>query len=185
MKNDFLTAGLAAIFVLSALTLAGHGVTLGGQAFTVQQVEAFAYVCLPEKGSFDRIQETISRLVQEMQGQNVIPEGPLMGVYFNAPDQVKPEDLQWEMGFPVTAQALIQPPLQKKEWNFSQVVAGLHEGPYDKTGETIRKMLEWMEANGYAPAGPFVERYMDMNPEELKPEALKTEIWIPCQKKTG
>jgi effector-binding domain-containing protein len=185
MRKNPLAFGSAIFCVLSVLISADDRGAFGSDSITVQQVEAFAYVCLQQKGPFDKIQEAIGSLLQEMQAQNVVPAGPLMGVYFNSPDQVKPEDLQWEIGFPVTSQALIQPPLQKKEWNFTQVVVSMHQGPYEKTGETIQKMMEWMEANGYAPAGPFLERYMDMNPEELKPEDLKTEVWIPCQKKTG
>ena len=185
MKKRLLAIGLASVCVLSILVSAERRAAFGGDAITVQQVEAFAYVYLQQKGPFDKIQEAIGSLIQEMKAQNVVPGGALIGIYFNSPDQVKPEDLQWEIGFPVTSQALIQPPLQKKEWNFIQVVVSLHQGPYEKTGETIQKMMEWMEANGYAPAGPFLERYLDMNPEELKPEELKTEVWIPCQKKSG
>jgi predicted transcriptional regulator YdeE len=47
------------------------------------------------------------------------------------------------------------------------------------------KILDWMDANGYVQAGPIMERYLDMNPSELKPEDLKTEIWIPVEKKGG
>jgi effector-binding domain-containing protein len=184
MRKNSLAFGSAIFCVLSVLISADDRSAFGSDSITVQQVEAFAYVCLPQKGPFDKMQEAIGSLLQEMRAQNVIPGGPMIGVYINSPAQVKPEDLQWEIGFPVTSQALIQPPLEKKEWNFTQVVASLHQGPYEKTGETIQKMLEWMEANGYAPAGPFLERYMDMNPEELKPEELKTEVWIPCQKKS-
>ena len=185
MKKNLLAIGLVTACVLSVPSAAGHRWASGTDSINVQQVEAFAYVCLPQKGTFDKIQDTIGSLLQEMQAQNIVPAGPLMGIYFNSPEQVKPENLQWEIGFPVTAQALIQPPLQKKEWNFNQVVVSLHQGAYEKAGETILKMMEWMEANGYSPAGPILERYQDMNPDELKPEELKTEIWIPCQKKTG
>ncbi len=138
MKKDLLIVGLAAVFIISMSGAAGYRPAGGSQSFAVQQTEAFAYVCLPQKGSFEKIGEAIGSLMQEMQAQNVVPAGPMVGLYFNSPDQVKPEDLQWEIGFPVTAQALIQPPLQKKEWNYTQVVAGLHQGPYEKTGETIQ-----------------------------------------------
>lgn len=185
MKKNHLAIGLAAVCVLSIGVSADHPATFGSDSISVQQIEPFTYVCLQQKGPFDKMQEAIGSLLQEMKGQNIFPGGPLMGIYFNSPDQVKPEDLQWEIAFPVTSQALVQPPLQMKEWSFTQVVVSLHQGPYEKAGETIQKMVEWMETNGYVPAGPFLERYLDMNPEELKPEELKTEVWIPCQKKTG
>jgi AraC family transcriptional regulator len=178
MNKRIWVIGLAAVCAFS-ITAAG------AESITVQETEAFAYVCLPQTGSFGKMSEAIGSLMLEMQAQNIVPAGPMMGVYFNSPDQVKPENLQWEIGFPITAQALVQPPLEKKEWKYSPVVVSLHQGPYEKTGETIQKMMDWMTANGYVPAGPILERYQDMNPDELKPEDLKTEIWIPCQKKTG
>jgi len=156
---------------------------LGAQAVSIQKIEPFTYFCLPNKGPFSELPEAIGRLMEESRVQNVIPSGPLMGVYYNTPGEVEPEDLVWEIGFPFTPQTLVQLPLEQKVWNFEQVAACLHVGPYEKTGETIAKMLEWLEANGYEPSGPILERYLDMNPQELKPEDLKTEIWIPCQKK--
>jgi effector-binding domain-containing protein len=180
MKKNLLATGLLAISFLSAQVQADHRATSGSQEIKVQQVEPFAYVCLQEKGSFDKIQETIARLIQEMQGQN---RRTIDGHLPNSPGQVKPKTCNGRSPSR-NSQALIQPPLQKKEWNYTQVVAGLHQGPYEKTGETIGKMMEWMEANGYVPAGAVLERYQDMNPDELKPEELKTEVWIPCQKKT-
>jgi effector-binding domain-containing protein len=153
------------------------------QAVTLQPVEAFVYFCIHHKGPFTEVQEVIGKLMQEAASQNIIPAGALIGVYHNNPAEVKPEDLEWEMGFPVTEQALVQPPLERREWNFTQVAASLHKGSYETTGETVGKILEWMESNGYSQAGPILERYLDMNPSEVKPEDLKTEIWIPVKKK--
>jgi effector-binding domain-containing protein len=184
MKKNLRVVGLAIVWAMPVLVFGSHCSVSGSESITVQQIEPFAYVCLEQKGPFEKMGDAIGGLLQEMKAQNVVPAGPLIGVYFNSPDQVRPEDLKWEVGFPVTSQALIQPPLQKKEWNLTQVVASLHQGPYDKVGETIEKMMVWMETNGYIPAGPFLERYMDMNPDELKPEQLRTEVWIPCQKKS-
>jgi effector-binding domain-containing protein len=152
------------------------------QAVTLQPVEPFVYFCIHHKGPFTQVEEVIGKLMQEAGLQNIIPAGALMGVYYNNPAEVKPEDLEWEMGFPVTAQALVQPPLERKEWNFALVATFLHKGSYETTGETVRKILDWMESNGYIQAGPILERYLDMNPSEVKPEDLKTEIWIPVKK---
>lgn len=159
------------------------GSLLGGEEISILKVEPFAYFCLRHKGPFSQLPEIIGKLIEESRLQNVFPTGPLMGIYFNTPGEVEPEELEWEIGFPVTPHALVQPPLEKKEWNLDQVASCLHRGPYEKTEETIAAILEWMETNGYQPSGPILERYLDMNPQELKPEDLKTEIWIPCRKK--
>ncbi len=147
----------------------------------IETMEPFAYFCLPGKGPFTDMRDVIARLLQEAKQQNAFPSGPLMAVYYNNPSEVSPEGLVWEVGFPVTPQALIQAPLELKEWKYTQVAVGLHKGSYESTGETIGKMLEWIEANGYVRSGPIAERYLDMDLDELKPGDLKTEIWIPVK----
>jgi len=165
------------------ILLAVPGGRLAAQAISIQKVEPFTYFCLPNKGPFSKLPEAIGKLMEESRYQNVVPQGPLMAIYHNAPGEVEPEELIWEIGFPVTPHALVQPPLEQKIWNFTEVATCLHVGPYEKSGETIAKMMEWLETNGYVPVGPILERYLDMNPQDLKPEDLRTEIWIPCQKK--
>jgi AraC family transcriptional regulator len=120
-----------------------------------------------------------------MQAQGLFPQvrGPMIGIYFNSPADTKPEDLAWEAGFIVTAQATAQPPLAKKVWEHPTVAVAMHRGPYADVGRTIAKMMAWLAANGYRPDGPFLERYLDQNPMGVKPEDLRTEIWIPVAKR--
>lgn len=184
MKKNIMIVSLGFASCLTALSSFSWADLVQSGDVTIQKSEPFVYVCLEMKGSFEGIQDAIGRLVQEMQAQNLVPAGPLLGIYYNSPEEVSEQNLEWEVGFPVTAQALVQGPLMKKEWSYPESVVCLHRGAYENTGETISKMLDWMEENGYRPAGPFLERYLDMNPEELKPDELKTEVWIPCQKKT-
>ena len=170
---------------ISIFVLAGANQEQGSteEAVSIQEVTPFVYVCISHKGPFSEIENVIGQLMMSFQNQNIYPGGPMIGVYYNSPDEVKPEDLQWEIGFPVTPQVMPQSPLEKKQWNFTQVATATHSGAYEKTGETIVKIYEWMEANGYTQAGPLLERYLTMPTPETKPEDLKTEIWIPCEKK--
>jgi effector-binding domain-containing protein len=107
----------------------------------------------------------------------------MIGVYHNSPEEVAPEDLEWEMGFPCSAQTSPLKPLEKKVWTFEQVASAIHKGPYEKTGETYAVILDWMEANGYEQAGPVLEKYLNMPTQDTDPEELRTEIWIPVKKK--
>ncbi len=87
------------------------------------------------------------------------------------------------MGFPVSAQVEVKAPLVKKEWKFTNIASAFHKGPYEETGKTYYKMFEWMKANKLTPAGPVLERYLTMPTPETKPEDLRSEIWVPFQKK--
>jgi len=120
--------------------------------------------------------------MQATQSQNIFPAGAMIGVYYNSPEEVKPEELEWEMGFPISAQVNVPAPLEKKQWTFTAVVSAVHKGAYEETGKTIAKMLEWMQEKGLVQAGPLLERYLTMPTPETKPEDLRSEIWIPYQK---
>lgn len=151
------------------------------KSIALKEVSPFTYCSIQHKGPYTEIEKIIGQLMQASQSQNIFPAGPLIGIYYNSPDEVKPEDLEWEIGFPVTVQVVPQAPLEKKQWNFTAVVSALHTGPYEKTGETVSKIIDWMEANGLVPSGPVLERYLSM--PSIKPENQKVEIWMPCQKK--
>lgn len=149
---------------------------------SVKEVSPFSYCCIPHKGPFTEIEGIIGQLMKAVQEQKIAPAGTMIGVYYNSPDMVKPEELKWEMGFPVSAQVEVQPPLEKKEWKFTLVVSAIHKGAYEETGKTMSKMFDWMKANKLVPAGPVLERYLTMPTPDTKPEDLRTEVWHPCKK---
>jgi len=151
-------------------------------AVTVKDVEPFPYCAIAHRGPYTDMGTVVGELVGAMQAQGLFPlvRGPMVGVCHNSPAVTKPVDLSWEAGFIVTAQATAQPPLIKKVWEHRTVAVAMHVGPYDKGGETVVKIMGWLASNGYAIDGPVLERYLDQNPAAVKPEALRTEIWVPC-----
>ncbi|MBC7362949.1 MAG: GyrI-like domain-containing protein [Candidatus Aminicenantes bacterium] len=149
----------------------------------IRTVEPFAYCCLSREGSFSELEAVIGELMQNMQIQNILPAGPMVGIYYGDPELTDPEKMRWEIGFPISEQIQVLAPLEKKVWSYNTVAVGVHLGPYDKVGETILKMQEWLEANGYDQSGPILERYLDPDPARVSASGLKTEIWIACRKR--
>lgn len=149
------------------------------EEITVKEVTPFTYVCLPHKGPFTDIPDVIGRMWQHTRQQNIFPSmGAMIGVYYSTPDLVESAELEWELGFPITPQTLVQAPLEKKQWIFTSVISTVHIGPYETIGETYGKIKEWMENNNYLHAGPILERYLS-DPSQVRPEAQQTEIWVP------
>ncbi len=172
------------VSILAVLALA---VPLAAQdiVVTVKDVEPFPYCAIAHKGPYLDMTAVIGELIAAMQAQGLFPQvrGPMVGVYYNSPANTKTEDLSWEAGFVIAAQATPQPPLMKKVWEHKTVAVALHVGPYEKGGATVEKIMAWLAAQGYETDGPVLERYLDMNPMAVKPEELRTEIWVPCGKK--
>jgi effector-binding domain-containing protein len=59
----------------------------------------------------------------------------------------------------------------------------LYVGPYEKSAGAYTKIMEFIEKSGFKAAGPIMEKYLDMNPQAVKPEELRTEINVPVEKK--
>jgi effector-binding domain-containing protein len=152
---------------------------------SVKEVQPFPYCAIAHKGPYTDMTAVVGQLVGAMQAQGLFPQvrGPMVGVYFNSPAGTAPQDLSWELGFIVSAEAAPQPPLVKKVWEYRTVAVALHVGPYAEGGKTVAKMMAWLAANGCRTTGPVLERYLDRNPMGIKPEDLRTEIWIPYEKK--
>ena len=157
--------------------------TTGPETISLKEVPAFSYCCIPHKGPFTEIENIIRKLMGAIQEQKVAPAGMMIGIFHNSPEVVKPEDLEWEIGFPVAARITVQKPLEKKQWEYTKVVSAVHTGPYEQTGQTILKMMEWMQDNKLLQSGPVLERYLTMPGPDTRPEDMKSEIWIPCRKK--
>jgi len=181
-KTILLTAILMLVF---SLLLASSHIKASSADIevTVQEVSPFAYVCLAHKGPFTEIEKAIGQLIPTMENQRIFPTGPMLGVFYNSPEEVSPEELEWEIGFPVTPQAEPLTPLQKKVWDYPLVASATHVGAYEKTGETYLKIFEWIEANDYMQVGPLMEQYLTMPTPDTNPEDMRSGIWVPIVKK--
>ena len=173
MKKMFLA--MAMISVLA--------VVLPAQEVKIEDATPFSYAYLEGKGSYAQIPAKVNEFMGLFFGQGLMPAGNFFGMYLNSPAEVKEEELQWRLAFPVAAGSTVAAPLQKGEFNFTQVAVYLHVGPYEKVSEAYGKMFEFFQKGGYKAAGPCLERYLDMNPEAVKPEERRTEIIWPVEKK--
>jgi effector-binding domain-containing protein len=174
---------IMAIVILAVLATVGQGLQ-DETAPALKDVEPFAYCAIARTGPLSDISSAIGQLIQEMQSQNLFSaiRGPMVGLFPLETSPAESSDQAWEIGFIVTAQASPQAPLIKQVWDHPTVASIVHVGPYGKSGETINRLTAWMKAEGYVADGPLLERYLN-NPMQVKPEELKTEIWIPCGKK--
>ena len=158
-------------------------VSLSGQEVVIQDTAPFTYAYLECSGSYQQIPAKIAIFMQEFFKQNLMPAGNFFGLYLNSPGQVKEEELQWRLGFPIAGETEVTVPLQKGEFNFTKIAVYLYVGPYEKVGDAYDKMFKFIDQNGFKAAGPTMEKYLDMNPDAVLPEERKTEINLPVEKK--
>ena len=103
--------------------------------------------------------------------------GPAIAGYHN----MDMENLDVEIGFPVT-----KPLPGKGEIQASSIPAGwqvscMHKGSYSRMQSVYGAMAKWMQDNGHAPAGVAYELYYN-SPVEVPESELLTKIVFPLVK---
>jgi AraC family transcriptional regulator len=176
------------IFVWVCIILMGAAAAFAGQQektgseVVIKEGEPFCYAEMEFGGSFDQMEKSIQTFMGEFFKQGLVPAGPFIGVYFNDPKTVRPEELKWNLGFQVSTDANVQPPLKKTEFKHKTVAVYLHIGPYGNMDKAYEKIFKYVEDNGYKTIWPVYDKYLN-SPMEVSPEELKTEVMVPVEKK--
>ena len=63
------------------------------------------------------------------------------------------------------------------------VASCIYKGSYTRITDVYTAVIAWMEANGYAPAGPMFNIYHVSPHETTDPEEFVTEVCYPVKKK--
>lgn len=175
MKRLLSLAGIVCLF--ASLLIAGDN------AISEKKMDPFAIVCMHCNGSYEQMNKAIEGFIQEFFSQKLVPDGPLMGIYYNSPDMVSPEELKWAVGFPVVGNVKINEPLKLCHFKHELVLCHLYKGPYEQMAKAYEAIEAYMKENSYQWDGPAYERWLD-NPQEVKPENLRTEIIVPVKRCT-
>ena len=153
---------------------------------TVKQTEPRTLAFITMKGPFDQIEGTFGRLFGWVIEKGYAPVGPPLGLYFNSPEQVPPEELLWELQCPLPDDTAPSEPdaggVGIKKVPGVEVASIVHKGPFDEVGKIYGMLWEWVNSNGYEIVGPPEEVYFS-DPSTTPPEELTTEIRFPVRKR--
>ncbi|MFO7742265.1 MAG: GyrI-like domain-containing protein [Anaerolineae bacterium] len=104
------------------------------------------------------------------------PAGPPFAAYHNMDMQ----DLDVEIGFPVTRELPGRDDIQAGQLPEGRVATCLHTGPYSDMEPAYAALSQWMEENGYEPTGVAYEMYLS-DPQETPPDRHQTQIAFPLK----
>lgn len=143
--------------------------------------ERVAYI--PYMGSYDKIPELIAEVGQWIEEKGYKMTGLVYGTYFNTPEQVNEDKLQYEIGFGFEGKitAMQEGKIGIKEIPEHTVLAAMHNGPYTEVGPVIHTVVDYAVKNGYDIVGPISEAYLN-SPLDTPEEELLTEVRIPVIK---
>jgi hypothetical protein len=127
-------------------------------------VETFSYAALEMKGNYDQHARAFMDLMQNAGAQGLSMATAPFGLYFNSPESVAVDSLVWDLGLPCTDTARVTAPLVLKKFAYPLTAALFFEGVFGSPEQNASRgsLFGWIQANGYRPAGPMMERFVSM-----------------------
>ena len=150
---------------------------------SIRKIEPFTYTSVRQQGPLSDMENGVRILMSNIGRQNIAPAGSMLAVFHKIPEEGQGGNVDWELGFPITAQVLPQPPLTKGQWSFITVASANHTGPIETISNPIDEMREWLDENGYVQDGPIIVLFLNIGDEDIIPSRLQTEIMIACKEK--
>ena len=158
----------------------------GAEEIKLIETKPFHYCAVEMTGSYEQHPNAFMALYGGA-GQQGLPMDQIpFGVYWNSPEETPEEELKWEIGFAVPDDAEIAAPLVKKQWEYTHHVTARFTGTYDspELQALYVRIFEWAQKNGYEPAGPCMEKFLDSPvPDESGEFSGTVEVFFPVVKK--
>lgn len=104
------------------------------------------------------------------------PSDVAFAAYYN----MDMDDLDVEMGFPVSRQLSGKGEIKAGQIPAGKQVSCLYKGPYAKMEPTYEAMMQWIKENGYTPLGNCYEFYYN-SPVDVPESDLLTKIVFPVK----
>jgi len=152
-------------------------------AINIKDNAAVTVVYLEKKGPYTETGKSMGELFSMMGKRNLKMRNYPMGLYYDDPEQVKPEDTRYEVMCQFVGEFKGDDDLKVKEIPAQKVASTVYVGPYEKCAPTYKKLYSWIVENKYEPCGVSFEKYLNA-PDKVKAEELKTEICVPVKAAT-
>lgn len=133
-------------------------------------------------GSYEKIPEYIQEVGQWVMHKELEMTGMVYGTYYNSPEEVSEEELQYEIGFSFEGEVEGDEKVNIKEIPSKMVLTAIHKGPYTEVGPVIHELAEYAITNKYDIVGPITEVYLN-DPSLVDVSELLTEVQFPVMKK--
>ena len=134
------------------------------------------------QGTYEDIPILLGEVVGFVMAKGLMIMGPPFGIYFNSPQEVPVEELQYELGIPFKGQAEEEGRVKIKTEPEQLVLYTVYKGPYSEAGKAIGALAQHAYQKGYEITGPPMETYIS-DPNETPEEDLLTEMAFPVRKK--
>lgn len=151
-----------------------------GNSFMLTEQRPQPVLSIRTKTSVEKLPQVIREAYQEiMKYLNELEELPAEApfcAYYN----LDMENLDVEMGFPVSKKLPGQNAIQCKEIPGGKRVSYMYRGPYKEMEKPYKEITRWINEKGLTPSGVSYEYYYNA-PDEVLESELLTKIVFPVE----
>lgn len=147
-----------------------------------KRIEEAKVAYMPYMGSYAKIPELRQEVTQWLMDKDLKMTGLVYGTYFNSPEEVSEDKLQYEIGLGFEGVAEPEGKIGIKEIPEHTVLTAMHQGAYTDIGPAIHAVIDYAVKNDYDIVGPISEAYFN-DPMVTPEEELLTEVRIPVIKR--
>ncbi|HHY00843.1 MAG TPA: AraC family transcriptional regulator [Methanothermobacter sp.] len=144
----------------------------------IKKIHANQVAFILEKGSYEKIPETLDEVVGWLKIKDVEIQMPIYCLYYNSPMDVSEDQLEWEMGAAFIGDLKGEGRIKIKTVPDHTVVSTIFKGPFSEANSVYGSLSEFAASNGYKIVGPVLESYLN-NPNEVPESKLLTEVQFP------
>lgn len=144
---------------------------------------AMKVASIARMGPYAEVGQCVSDLMAIVETEKLTVKGALYGMYFDDPENVKPESTRYEVRAPVAPETKNKVDKKAgfaiKDVPEMTVAVTEYMGPYDKVGPTYEKLFKWIAESKLEAATPLamVEWYLS-DPAKVKPESLMARVAV-------
>lgn len=154
---------------------------MGVQDITLKEIPPRTIVYLRRRGWWRQLPDMLERLDRHMSQTSLGTIGPASGIYYNTPNEVSLQDLQWEVFYPVAINAPEssgdKTGVGIRNLAEAKIASILHRGPYRQAGWSYQRLEERIKREGFRVCGPSEEVYLSIF--DMPGEKPTMEIRIP------
>lgn len=148
---------------------------------SIKQIGPLTVAFKVMRGPYDLIPKGFGELYQWVERYGLQASGMPQALYISSPQTTPIEEAEWEVWAPIAGGAGLTGPDDEgfgvKRLEPETMASSIYTGPWDGIAPFYEEVLSWIDANGYAPIGPFREIYY--NGPDVPPEQNQTEVQIP------